>query len=113
LAAELRSGASIAAGSLNPHRRQRREFAQAQFAAAQGRRPAAADNENRQGSPTGESAMNDVILFAYPTVAALGALVSLSLTVAALNVEKTNWSRARVPNWRSRSHQLRRRVHRP
>ena len=57
--------------------------------------------------------MNDVILFAYPTVAALGALVSLSLTVAALNVEKTNWSRARVPNWRSRSHQLRRRVHRP
>jgi hypothetical protein len=47
--------------------------------------------------------MNDIILFAYPIIAALGAFASLSLTVAALNAEKTNPSRVRVPVRRRRS----------
>jgi hypothetical protein len=47
--------------------------------------------------------MNDAILLAYPTIAALGAVVSLGLAVVALNVEKTNPSRLRVPARRLRS----------
>jgi hypothetical protein len=83
-------------------RRRRREFAHAQFAAAQGRLRESADNDDREGSPTGESAMNDIILSVYPAVAALGALASLSLAIAVLNAEKTNSSRVRVPVRRSR-----------
>jgi hypothetical protein len=48
--------------------------------------------------------MNDIILSAYPTIAALAALASLWLAVAALNAEKTNSSRVRVPARRPRSH---------
>ena len=47
--------------------------------------------------------MNDVISFAYPTIAALGALGSLWLLVQALNAAKTNRCRARVPARRPRS----------
>jgi hypothetical protein len=47
--------------------------------------------------------MNDIILFSYPTIAALGAFASLSLAVAALNAEKTNPSRLRAPARRPRS----------
>lgn len=46
--------------------------------------------------------MNDIILFAYPTIAALAAFASLSLAVAALNIGKTNQARVRVPARRSR-----------
>jgi hypothetical protein len=47
--------------------------------------------------------MNDIILSTYPIIAALGALASLSLAVAALNAAKINPSRVRVPARRRRS----------
>jgi len=51
---------------------------------------------------TEEGAMNGIILFAAPAVAALGALVSLGLFVQASNAAKTNRTRVRVPARRSR-----------
>ena len=47
--------------------------------------------------------MNDIILFVYPTIVALGALASLWLFVLALSATKTNRPRARVPARRPRS----------
>jgi hypothetical protein len=47
--------------------------------------------------------MNDIILFVYPTFAALVALASLWLFVLALSAAKTNRSRVRVPARRPRS----------
>jgi hypothetical protein len=103
-AAEIHSCASIVSRASKARPRLRRgEFARPQFATAQGWRPGTGDNEDREGSPTGESAMNDIILFSYPTIAALGAFASLSLAVAALNAEKTNPSRLRAPARRPRS----------
>jgi hypothetical protein len=103
-AAEPSRGASIAARWLNARRRAgRRRFARPHFAEAQGRRPGMVDNDDREGSATGKSAMNGFILFAYPTIAALGALASLSLFVLALSATKTNRSRVRVPARRPRS----------
>jgi hypothetical protein len=61
-----------------------------------------ADNERQQGSPIEAGAMNGIILFAAPAVAALGALASLGLFLQALNAAKTNSSRVRVPARRSR-----------
>jgi len=46
--------------------------------------------------------MNDIILFAYPTIAAFAALASLSLAVAALNIEKTDQARVPVAARRAR-----------
>jgi hypothetical protein len=46
--------------------------------------------------------MNGVVSFAYPTIAALGALASLRLLVQALNAAKTSRCRARVPARRRR-----------
>jgi hypothetical protein len=51
---------------------------------------------------TEEGAMNGIILFAAPAVAALGALASLGLFVQALNAAKTNHARVRVPVRRAR-----------
>ena len=47
--------------------------------------------------------MNDIILFVYPTIAALGALASLSLFGLALSAPQTNRSRVRVAARRPRS----------
>jgi len=52
---------------------------------------------------TEEGAMNGIILFVTPAVAALGALASLWLFVQASNAAKTNSSRMRVPARRPRS----------
>jgi hypothetical protein len=51
---------------------------------------------------TEEGAMNGIILFAAPAVAALGALASLGLFVQALNAAKTNQARVRFPVRRPR-----------
>jgi hypothetical protein len=52
---------------------------------------------------TEEGAMNGIILFVTPAVAALGALASLWLFAQASNAAKTNSSRVRVPARRPRS----------
>jgi hypothetical protein len=44
-----------------------------------------------------------MILFAYPTIAALAALASLGLAVAVRNAKKTNLARVRVAGRRKRS----------
>jgi len=46
--------------------------------------------------------MNDITLFAYPIIAALGAFALLSLAFAAPNAEKSVASRVRVPARRPR-----------
>jgi hypothetical protein len=92
-----------ARGEIPPPPR-RRKFAHVQFATAQGRPSEAADNDNREGSLTEEGAMNGIILFVTPAVAALGALATLRLFVQARNAAKTNPARVRVParrpHWR-------------
>ncbi len=50
-----------------------------------------------------EGAMNGIILFVTPTIAALGALASLRLFVQAVNAAKTNPARVRIPARRLRS----------
>jgi hypothetical protein len=52
---------------------------------------------------TEEGAMNGIILFFTPTIAALGALASLWLFVQAVDAAKTNQARVRISARRPRS----------
>jgi len=81
----------------------RSDFAQLQFATAQGH-PAEKFDSGVDQTFKEACAMSGIFLFITPAIAALGALASLGLFVQALNAAKTTQARVRVAARRTRSH---------